>query len=295
MKLVTFDAGNGPRTGLVVDGRVVDIAQETGLPADMIALIQQGDAALARLRQLESSARGSGQQLESVRLLAPIPRPAKNVFCLGLNYQAHIEEGRGQRGPGAVDTADRPEWPTYFTKAPTAVIGPGATIPLHADVTERLDWEVELALVIGPGGVNIPAARAYDHVFGYTIVNDISAREVQRRHGQQWFKGKSLDGSCPMGPWIVTRDELGKADSLRITLRVNGVTKQDSNTSKLIFDIPAMVSGLSAGLTLEAGDVIATGTPEGVGFARNPPEFLKAGDVVECEIEGIGVLRNTVG
>src|SRR5215207_9411983 len=123
MKLVTFDAGNGPRAGLVVDGRVVDIAQETGLPADMIALIRQGGTALERLRQLTSSARGSGQQLESVRLLAPIPRPAKNVFCLGLNYQAHIEEGRGQRGPGAADAADRPEWPTYFTKAPTAVIG----------------------------------------------------------------------------------------------------------------------------------------------------------------------------
>jgi 2-keto-4-pentenoate hydratase/2-oxohepta-3-ene-1,7-dioic acid hydratase in catechol pathway len=298
MKLVTFDAGNGPRTGLVVDGRVVDIAQETGLPADMVALIRQGEGALERLRRLESSARGGGQQLESVRLLAPIPRPAKNVFCLGLNYQAHIDEGRAQRGanmPGAAGQPATPEWPTYFTKAPTAVIGPGATIPLHADVTERLDWEVELALVIGPGGVNIPAERAYDHVFGYTIVNDVSAREVQRRHGQQWFKGKSLDGSCPMGPWIVTRDELGKANNLHITLRVNGVTKQDSNTKMLIFDIPAMVAGLSAGLTLEAGDVIATGTPEGVGSARNPPEFLKAGDVVECEIEGIGVLRNTVG
>ena len=297
MKLVTFDAGNGPRTGLVVDGRVVDIAQETGLPADMIALIQHGDAALERLRQLESTARGgaAGRQLESVRLLAPIPRPAKNVFCLGLNYQAHIAEGRGQRGPITADAQDRPEWPTYFTKAPTAVIGPGATIPLNAHVTERLDWEVELALIVGPGGVDIPPERAYDHVFGYSIVNDISAREVQRRHGQQWFKGKSLDGSCPMGPWIVTRDELGTADDLRITLRVNGETKQDSRTSKLIFDIPAMVSGLSAGLTLEAGDVIATGTPEGVGFARNPPEFLKAGDVVECEVEGIGVLRNTVG
>jgi 2-keto-4-pentenoate hydratase/2-oxohepta-3-ene-1,7-dioic acid hydratase in catechol pathway len=295
MRLVTFQSPSGPRAGLVAGDRVIDIAQETGLPASMIEIINLGDAALETLRALASSAEGKGQPLEGLTLLAPIPRPRKNIFCLGLNYQAHIEEGRGQRGPGAADQADRPEWPTYFTKAPTTVIGPGAPIPLHPNVTERMDWEVELALVIGPGGINIPAERAYDHVFGYTIINDVSAREVQRRHGQQWFKGKSLDGTCPMGPWIVTRDELGTADNLTIECRVNGTVKQHSNTGKMIFTIPEMISGLSAGLTLEPGDVIATGTPEGVGFARNPPEFLKTGDVVECEIEGIGVLRNPVG
>jgi len=295
MKLVTYQAQDGPRVGLVVEDRVLDVAAETGLPADMIALIHRGDEALERLRRLESSAAGKGQPLESVTLLAPIPRPAKNVFCLGLNYQAHIEEGRGQRGPITADQTDRPEWPTYFTKAPTCVIGPNASIPLHPTVTERMDWEVELALVIGPGGINIPAEKAYDHVFGYTIVNDVSAREVQRRHGQQWFKGKSLDGTCPMGPWIITKDELGKADALHLECRVNGAVKQSSDTSKMIFTIPVIISGLSAGLSLEPGDVIATGTPEGVGFARNPPEFLGAGDVVECEIEGIGVLRNPVG
>jgi hypothetical protein len=152
---------------------------------------------------------------------------------------------------------------------------------------------VELGLIVGPGGINIPAERAYDHVFGYTIINDVSARDVQRRHGGQWFKGKSLDGACPMGPWIVTRDELGRAANLRITLRVNGVTKQDSNTKLLIFDIPAMVSGLSAGLTLEPGDVIATGTPEGVGFARNP-RFLRPVTWWSARSR-IGVLRNPVG
>ncbi|MGH2586868.1 MAG: fumarylacetoacetate hydrolase family protein [Dehalococcoidia bacterium] len=295
MKLVTYQSQDGPRVGLVVEGRVLDVATETGLPADMIVLIRRGDEALERLRRLESSAAGKGKPLESVTLLAPIPRPAKNVFCLGLNYQAHIEEGRGQRGPITADQADRPEWPTYFTKAPTCVTGPNASIPLHPTVTERMDWEVELALVIGPGGINIPAERAYDHIFGYTIVNDVSAREVQRRHGQQWFKGKSLDGTCPMGPWIVTKDELGKADALHLECRVNSAVKQSSDTSKMIFTIPEIVSGLSAGLSLEPGDVIATGTPEGVGFARTPPEFLGAGDVVECEIEGIGVLRNPVG
>lgn len=295
MKLVTFQGPDGPRAGLVVDGRVLDIGIETDLPAEMTAIIRRGEAALETLRRLESSASGKGQPLERVTLLAPIPRPAKNVFCLGLNYQAHIAEGRGQRGPITADQSDRPEWPTFFTKAPTCVIGPSASIPLHSNVTAQIDWEVELGLVIGPGGINIPAERAYDHIFGYTIVNDVSAREVQRRHGQQWFKGKSLDGTCPLGPWIVTRDELGNADNLDLSCRVNGVVKQHSNTSKLIFTIPDIISGLSAGLTLEPGDLIATGTPEGVGFARNPPEFLKAGDVVECEIEGIGILRNPVG
>ena len=295
MKLVTFQSANGPRTGLVVGDRVVDVARETDLPESMLDIIALGDNALAKLNALAAPGSAQGQPLDGVTLLAPIPRPLKNVFCLGLNYQAHIAEGRGQRGPIDADAQDRPEWPTYFTKAPTTVIGPGASIPLHPNVTERMDWEVELALIIGRGGINIAPEDAYDHIFGYTILNDVSAREVQRRHGQQWFKGKSLDGTCPMGPWIVTRDELGNADNLRIECRVNGVVKQSSVTSKMIFTIPEMISGLSAGLTLEPGDVIATGTPEGVGFARNPPEFLKAGDVVECEIEGIGVLQNSVG
>jgi 2-keto-4-pentenoate hydratase/2-oxohepta-3-ene-1,7-dioic acid hydratase in catechol pathway len=297
MRLVTYQAEAGPRAGLVVEDRIVDVAEAAGLPSRMLDLIALGEEGLQRLRELERSAKGTGRPLQGTRLLAPIPRPAKNVFCLGLNYQAHIDESRGQRGAGmpGEGAPQRPEWPTYFSKAPTAVIGPEATIPLHANVTQRLDWEVELGLIIGPGDVNIPVEHAYDHIFGYTIINDVSARDVQRRHGQQWFKGKSLDGSCPMGPWIVTHDELGRADNLRLECRVNGVVKQRSQTSLLIFTIPEIISGLSAGLTLEAGDVIATGTPDGVGAARNPPEFLKAGDVVECEIEGIGVLRNTVG
>lgn len=295
MKLVTYESGSGPRAGLVVGDRVVDIARQTGLPESLLDLIRGGDQALATLKDLHAKGGATGEPLSAVRLLAPIPRPAKNVFCLGLNYQAHIDEGRGQRGLGIAETPGRPEWPTYFTKAPTCVIGPEASIPLHPNVTERMDWEVELALIIDRPGINITEERAYDHIFGYTVLNDVSAREVQRRHGQQWFKGKSLDGTCPMGPWIVTRDELGRADTLHLECRVNGEVKQSSDTSKLIFTIPEIIAGLSAGITLEPGDVIATGTPEGVGFARNPPEFLKAGDVVECEIEGIGVLRNPVG
>ena len=300
MKLATFQSGAGPRAGLVLDDRIVDIAASSGLPATMLEIIALGDVALDELRRLETAVRdGSvqGEPLAGARLLAPIPRPAKNVFCLGLNYQAHIAEGAAMRGPGMPGSAgqpERPQWPTYFTKAPTAVIGPEAPIPLHPNVTQQLDWEVELAVIIGRGGINIAEADAYDHIFGYTVLNDVSAREVQRRHGQQWFKGKSLDGTCPMGPWVVTRHQLGKADNLTLECRVNGAVKQHSVTSKMIFTIPEIIAGLSAGITLEPGDIIATGTPEGVGFARTPPEFLKAGDIVECEIEGIGVLRNSV-
>ena len=300
MKLVTYQADGGPRAGLVVQDEIVDIAAASGLPASLLEIIRQGDAALEQLQRLASGGDGGAQRvpLAQATLLAPIPRPAKNVFCLGLNYQAHIDEGAAARGPGMPGGAGqpaRPEWPTYFTKVTTAVIGPDACIPLHSNVTSQLDWEVELGVVIGRGGINIAPEAAYEHVFGYTVINDVSAREVQRRHGQQWFKGKSLDGTCPIGPWIVIRDELGEATDLHLECRVNGVVKQSSTTALMIFNIRDIISGLSAGMTLEPGDLIATGTPEGVGFARNPPEFLKAGDVVECEIEGIGVLRNLVG
>lgn len=299
MKIVSYLAAAGPRAGLLLNDQILDTGT-AGLPEGVVGLIQLGDDGLQRLRELERAAGSSTVQstpLAGTRLLAPIPRPTKNVYCLGLNYQAHIAEGAALRGagmPGSEGAPTRPQWPTYFTKAPAAVIGPEMPIPLHPHVTSQMDWEVELALVIGRGGVDIPAERAHDHIFGYTVANDVSAREVQRRHGQQWFKGKSLDGACPLGPWIVTRDELGEANNLRIECRVNGATKQSSTTSLLIFTIPEIIAGLSAGMTLDPGDVILTGTPDGVGFARNPPEFLKSGDIVECEIEGIGVLRNPV-
>jgi 2-keto-4-pentenoate hydratase/2-oxohepta-3-ene-1,7-dioic acid hydratase in catechol pathway len=174
------------------------------------------------------------------------------------------------------------------------VVGPEAPVWFPAPVSEQLDWEVELAVVIGAAGRDIPEERAYDHVFGYTVANDVSVRDVQRRHGGQWFKGKNFDSHCPLGPWIVSADEIGDPQQLHITLRVNGVTKQDSNTSCMAFRIPRILAELSAGLRLEPGDVILTGTPSGVGFARTPPEFLKIGDMMEAEIEKIGVLRNPV-
>jgi 2-keto-4-pentenoate hydratase/2-oxohepta-3-ene-1,7-dioic acid hydratase in catechol pathway len=231
-------------------------------------------------------------KLSSVQVLAPIPRPRRNVFCVGWNYLEHFEEGKKMRvGP----QQEMPAHPTFFTKCAGAVNGPYGRIPLHPGVTGKLDWEVELGVVIGRGGRDIKEADAMKHVFGYTVVNDVSARDVQRQHGQQWFKGKSLDGLCPMGPWIVTADEVRDPGELRVTTRVNGVVKQDSSTRHMYFKIPRIIAELSAGMTLEPGDVISTGTPQGVGHARTPPEFLKAGDLLETEIEGIGLLRNRVG
>lgn len=260
------------------------------------AVIEGGDEALKALLALKTQAETGGQYADatyasdSVRLLAPIPIPRKNVFCVGRNYAEHIAEfERAQK-----KNVGASENPIYFTKPLTAVIGPGAEIPIFAHVSEAIDYEVELTVVIGKPGRNIKKADAYDHVFGYTILNDISARDVQRAHGGQYFKGKALDGSCPLGPWIVTADEIGRPDNLSIGLSVNGEVRQNGNTSQMIFDIPTLIESLSAGLTLEPGDLIATGTPSGVGYAMEPPQFLKHGDTVVCEIEKIGQLPNTM-
>lgn len=292
MRLVTYQDGSGRHVGAVVDDRVIDLNAASGgaVPNDMIELIEQGDEGLQRARQaLESAGKGQGQTLSDVTLLAPIPRPRKNVFCVGLNYADHVAEGARARG----QEVNLPKIPVFFTKSPTAVNHPEADIPIFAGVSDKIDWECELGVIIGRTGINIPESRVMDHIFGYTVINDVSARDLQRGHGQ-FFKGKSLDGACPMGPWIVTRDEISDPHNLRVTLRVNGVTKQDSNTKYFIFNIPTLISVLSAGLTLEAGDVLATGTPDGVGFARTPPEFLQPGDTVEAEVEGVGILRNGV-
>ena len=187
-----------------------------------------------------------------------------------------------------------PEHPVFFTKPPTTVVGHEEPIELDPAVSSQIDWEVEMAFVIGKDGRDIPADRALEYVFGYTAANDVSARDLQMRHGGQFFKGKSLDTFCPLGPWIVTADEIADPHTLAVATRVNGVEKQRSNTRELIFNVPDTIALLSAGLTLEAGDVILTGTPHGVGMARNPQEWLRDGDVVEVEVEGVGVLRNPV-
>ena len=223
-----------------------------------------------------------------VHLLAPLPKPAKNVFCVGRNYLEHIAEGERAQNLKIGVT----EHPVYFTKPPTAVVGPGASIPIFPKLSTRIDYEVELAVVIGKTGRDIPPDQAMAHVFGYTIVNDVTARDVQRRHGGQFFKGKGLDGSCPMGPVIVTADAIGDPARIGLRLSVNGESRQDGNTADMIFDIPTLISSLSEGMTLEPGDVIATGTPSGVGYAMDPPTFLEDGDVIVCEIDGIGKLEN---
>ncbi len=301
MRLLSFKPKRGGtvRVGLLLaSGRVMDIGAAATrarqrLPfdaGDMIALIESGARGRAALRGLAKAYRGHGTALSALRVLAPIPRPRKNVFCVGWNYLEHFEEGAKARP----QVQEMPLHPTFFTKVPTTVIGPYDPVPLHAGVTAKLDWEVELGVIIGRGGRNIAEADAMKHLFGYTVVNDVSAREIQRQHGQQWFKGKSLDGSCPMGPWIVTADAVPDPQALRVSCRVNGVTKQDSNTRHMYFRIPRIIAELSAGLTLEPGDVISTGTPAGVGHARTPPEFMAVGDILETEVEGIGLLRNTI-
>jgi 2-keto-4-pentenoate hydratase/2-oxohepta-3-ene-1,7-dioic acid hydratase in catechol pathway len=294
MRLISYESSYGPRigvlpppTGTALDDTFVPLPGPT-----MREFIGQGEAGLARAREALDS--GTRLAVSSVKLLAPIPDPARNVFCLGWNYAEHSREAAAARGNLSPKEQKLPERPIFFTKTTTAVIGPEAIIPAHSHLTSQLDWEVELAIIIGKSGVNIPREEAMDHVFGYTVLNDVSARDIQVGHGGQFFKGKSLDGTCPMGPWIVPAYEILDPHALKLFCRVNGETKQEGSTTDLIFDIPTIIEWLSKGLTLLPGDIIATGTPAGVGFARNPPEFLKPGDIVECEVEGIGVLRNTI-
>jgi 2,4-diketo-3-deoxy-L-fuconate hydrolase len=226
--------------------------------------------------------------LASVELQAPLI-PARNVFCVGRNYLEHAKEGARAAGR----ELKLPNVPTFFTKAPTAISAPGATIDLSAKISSEYDFEAELAVVIGDRCKDVSEADAHGVVFGYCALNDVTARDLQREH-VQWFKGKSLDGTCPLGPWIITPEETGDPQALEISFRLNGVEKQRSTTASMIFSIPRLIAELSKGMTLLPGDVIATGTPEGVGFARVPPEFLRDGDVMEVEVERIGVLRNVV-
>lgn len=285
MKLITYEYENSVQPGVVWEDRVTEISS---IGPDLLAVIEQGEEGLTAVAALLQQVRG-GILLENVRLLAPIPVPRRNLMCLGLNYAEHAEESYTAQGR----EVSLPEVPIVFTKATTSVIGPYDPIPFDAAVSTHIDWEVELAVVIGRAGKNIPEAEAMNYVLGYTIINDVSARDLQRQ-GKQFFKGKSLDGSCPMGPWIVTADELPDPHNLRVTSRVNGEVKQDGNTNMMIFSIPAIIAYLSQGMTLLPGDIISTGTPSGVGFARTPPEFLRPGNVVECEVEQIGLIRNQV-
>jgi 2-keto-4-pentenoate hydratase/2-oxohepta-3-ene-1,7-dioic acid hydratase in catechol pathway len=292
LRLITFADAAGSRAGVLLDGgRVLDLGAAMPPARDMIALIEAGPAALAEVRALAADPpAGAVLPLAAVALQAPIPRPRRNVFCVGRNYMDHVAEGDRTRG---ITQSEVPKYPQFFTKAADTVVAPGATVPSHAGVTKWLDYEVELVAVIGRAGADIPKERALAHVFGWTIGNDVTGRDLQRRHGQ-WFKGKSLDRSCPLGPVIVPREDLDASD-LAIGLKINGEQRQASRTSKMIFDVAEIIHQLSAGFTLLPGDVILTGTPEGVGYAMQPPQTLKPGDVMELTIEGIGTLTNTIG
>ena len=295
MKLVTFTAHDraGSRVGVVRDDIVIDLADCAGSPpfdpCDMLSLIEGGETALLWAREAVDGAK-STIALKEARLLPPIPHTRKNLFCVGWNYLEHFKEGEKSRP----HVQDMPAHPTFFSRAPTSVLGAYDDITFDARVTEKLDWEAELGVIIGAGSINIGEADAMRHVFGYTVMNDVSGRDVQRRHGQQWFKGKSLDGTCPMGPWIVTADEIADPHNLAITCTLNGVTKQESTTACMYFRIPRIIAELSLGMTLDVGDVILTGTPSGVGHARTPPEFMRPGDVLETAIAGVGLLRNRI-
>lgn len=291
MKLVSFDAGGGVRPGAVSGDMVVDLSSPSfGSFGSMLEVVRGGDDALARIAgALGNEAAPAGIPLRDVALKAPIPRPLKNIFCVGRNYKEHVAEAASALKKETV----LPTSPHFFSKPPTTVVGPGDDVPLHEKWTASLDYEVELAVVIGKPGRNIPRERVFEHIFGYTVLNDVTGRDLQRRHGQ-WFKGKGLDGSCPMGPWIVTASDVAAPGNLDLWLTVNGEERQRSNTGMMIFDIAEIVSVLSQGLTLEAGDIIATGTPSGVGFAMEPPGTLRDGDVVVAGVEGIGEIRNVV-
>ena len=308
MRFVTFARKNQQRIGVIgPEDQIIDLAEinrrylrggNQPYLSSMQALIEGGPKALQVAKKAEKYVAGktaeeqkklarAGGLLKSsqAKLVAPIPWPRKNVVMLGINYREHVDEGARARSL----EIKYPEWPVYFTKSATSVIGHLGRV-VHHKITEKLDWEIELAVVIGKKGRDIPKDKAYDYVFGYTICLDMTARELQRQHGQ-WFKGKSLDTFCPLGPWIVHKSALPDPQQVRLICRVNGEVMQDGNTRDMIFDIPTIIESLSSGLTLEPGDIISTGTPSGVGFARVPPVYLKPGDKVEGEVEGIGTLE----
>lgn len=296
MHLITFSKAGQVSVGILDRTRseVIDLSiAASDLPGNMLNLISLGPDGLERAQAAANN--GIGRiALDQVDILAPIPKPRRNVFCIGKNYREHVHELHDagsvfdNRGQDSL-----PEKPIIFTKATTSVIGPNEPIPASLDWTASTDYEGELAVIIGKGGRGIKYADAMDYVYGYTILNDITSRRMQRSH-QQWFLGKSLDGFCPMGPAIVTADAIADVHQLRVQTSVNSELRQDDVVASLIFDIPTLIETLSRTMTLEPGDIIATGTPAGVGMGQKPPRYLQRGDVVKVHIDPIGTLENPV-
>lgn len=291
MRLVTYvDNSDNAKTGLLNNNTVVPLEQ-LDISNDMNEIIKDfqnvkkiiGENKIESLTSLDKS---------DIKLLAPIPRPLRNIMCVGKNYHDHAQEfyGSGFDSSGKKAVAD---FPVIFTKATTSVIATDENIILANDYTNTTDYEGELGLILSKGGKNIKPEDAYDYIFGYTIINDVSARNIQKQH-EQWFIGKSPDTYCPMGPAIVTSDEIGDVTKLKLKTTVNGEVRQDSIVERLIFDIPTLLSTISKTMTLEVCDIIATGTPAGVGIGFEPPVYLKSGDQVEVSIDKLGVLKNTI-
>ena len=311
MRLVTFTRKNEQRLGLMgPQQQIIDLAEvnrrylkggNQPFLGNMQAFIEAGSKAVQVAKHVETyiarknpdeqkklNTVGALVKTNQARIISPIPMPRKNCMMLGINYREHVDEGARARSL----EIKYPEYPVFFTKPSTSVIGHLGKVIKHK-VTDKLDWEVELAVIIGKKGRDIPKAKAYDYIFGYTVCLDMTARELQRIHGQ-WFKGKALDTLCPLGPWIVHKSGMPDPQQVRLICRVNGQVMQDGNTRDMIFDIPTIIESLSGGMTLEPGDIISTGTPSGVGFARTPPVFLNPGDNVEGEVEGIGILKVSI-
>jgi len=306
MRLATcvLSAGAAPTVVAVLDdGKIIDLKAEAARQkvklrfdaTSMLSFIKSGNDGMAQLKAIVDRATHQKTHLlalEQAQFMSPIPRPNRNIYCVGWNYLDHFEEGQKARADHV--GAELPDHPVIFTKGTHTMNGPFDPIPYDASNSTQEDWEAELAVIIGQGGRNIAEEDAMKHVFGYSAYNDTTARDVQqKRHGGQWFKGKSLDGHGPMGPWIVTAAGVN-LDDVRVICRVNGVEKQNASYKQMYFKIPRIIAELSRGLTLEPGDIIATGTPSGVGFARKPQEFLKPGDIMETEITGVGLIRNPI-
>ena len=291
MKIVTYKYNGQLRLGQLnnEDNKVFELIDgDQKYSGNLIKLIQQ-------YPKLDKSLpiKSSGISIDDIEICAPIPVPTKNIFCVGKNYYEHAQEFTQSGFDATSKRGDNiPDYPIIFTKAPTTVVGNRAKVSSHSELTQQLDYEAELALIIGKGGRNIKHADAYEHVFGYTIINDITARDLQLKH-RQWFIGKSLDSTCPMGPYVLTADKVD-AGNLQIRCWVNNELRQEANSKDLIFDIPTLIETLSSGITLEPGDVISTGTPSGVGIGYDPPRFLSSGDTITIEISGLGKLENVI-